>query len=219
MATTLPTSFSNLKTIIQEIAEDDSQEFIDYIPTAIYLAEERLFRLVDHDFSKEDTSKALTTNAKTLTKPTDLRVSHNVYITVNNELKRLILKSESFVKDYWPSTIDTDEPKYYANKDDSTWAIAPTSDGAYNVTIDYEAQPDVLSTGNETNVFITKFPDLLLYASLSAAAEWMRDTEFKAEWENKLAEALQSTNIEGVRSRRDDNAHVYNPEGGLNVKG
>jgi hypothetical protein len=219
MTTYLPTSYNNLKAIIQEIAEDTSQEFVDYIPTAIYLAEERLFRLVDHDFTKEDTSKTLTVNNKTITKPTDHRVTKNLYITVGGELVRLIRKSESFIRDYWPSTTATGVPKYYGNKNDTQWTVAPTADGSYNVTIDYEAQPTALSSSNQTNIFITKYPDLLLYASLSAAAEWMRDSEFKAEWENKLQEALGSTNIEGVRDRRDDNAHVYNPEGGLNTKG
>lgn len=219
MPTYLPTSYANLKLIIQELAEDDSQEFIDYIPTAVYLAEERLYRLVDHDFTKEDTSKSLAVNNKTLVKPTDHRVTNNLYITVSGELVRLIHKSESFLRDYWPSTTDTGVPKYYGNKSDTQWRVVPTADGSYNVTIDYEAQPEVLSDSNTTNIYITKYPDLILYASLSAVAEWMRDTEFKQEWENKLQEALGSTNVEGVRERRDDNAHVFNPEGGLNSKG
>ena len=219
MTTLLPTTYDNLKLIVQEIVEDDSQEFIDYIPTAIYLAEERLFRLVDADFTKADTSKTISAGDSTVAKPTDLRVTNNVYITVSGEYKRLVLKTESFLRDYWPSQTEREEPKYYANKDADTWLIAPISDTTYSVTIDYEAQPAVLSDSNSTNIFLEKFPDLLLYASLSAAAEWMRDGEFKQEWESKLQEALQTTNIEGVRVRRDDNAHVYNPEGGVNSKG
>lgn len=219
MTTYLPTSYDNLKLIVQEIAENDSIEFIEYIPTAVYLAEERLYRLVDFDFSKESTSLSTSDGVNTLTKPTDFRTLHNIYVTSNSELIRLTFKTESFIRDYWPNPAEEGVPKYIANKDANTWILAPTPSAAFPVTVAYEARPEHLSDSVQTNIYITKFPDLLLYATLSAAAEWMRDSEFKAEWENKLQEALQTTNIEGVRERRDDNAHIYNPEGGLNTKG
>jgi hypothetical protein len=219
MAVYLLDSYDNLKKVICELAEDDSSEFIDYIPTAIQIAENRLYRVIDHDFSKLSTSLTTVDGVNTLTKPDDFRVNKNLYITVSDERKRLVMKSESFLVDYWPNAATKSEPKYYANRDDSTWVVAPTPNAAYPVTIEYEAQPVLLSDSNQTNIYTDKYPDLLLYASLSAAAEWMRDFDMKQEWESKLAEAIQSTNIEGVRERRDDNAHVYNPEGGLNTKG
>lgn len=217
MPTYLPTSYDNLKAIVQQLAEDTSTEFLNFIPTAIYLAEERLYRLVDHDFSKIGSASTTQGNA-VLNKPSDFRVNKNLYITVGTELKRLVNKSESFVRDYWPSTVDTSVPKYYASRDNTTWLLAPTPNAVFPVTIEYEAKPAQLTSSNQTNIYMTKFPDLLLYASLSAAAEWMRDSEMKAEWENKLVEALSTANIEGVRERRDDNSHGYNPEGGLNTK-
>ena len=219
MATFLPTSYSNLKSMIQEMSEDDSQEFIDYIPTAIYLAEERLFRLVDENFFKTDsTSYNVIAGSTTLTKPADHRVTKNVYIVVSGEYRRLIFKSQSFIRDYWPTLSATAEPKYYGNQNPETWAIAPSSDATYPIVVEYEAQPTTLSTSNETNVYITKYPDLLFYAAMSEACDWMRETGFKAEWESKLLQAVNTASMEGVRNRQDDNSHVYNPETGLNTK-
>ena len=215
----LPTNYTELQTTIIELMEDDSVEFAEYVPTAIFLAEARMYRLVDHDFTVEDSSQSLAFGDSVLNKPADHRVANNVYISVGNELRRLVMKSESFLRDYWPGTNQVGEPKYYANRNDAQWLVAPTSNSNYPIVIDYEAQPTPLSDTVPTNIFLEKYPDLLLYACLSNMAEWARDMSLAEQWQSKLTEALSSTNIEGARERRDDNAHGFNPEGGLNTKG
>lgn len=210
-------TYDDLVTLAQQLAEDTSSEFLTYLPTAIQLAEDRLFRIMDINFSKEG---ILTTsnNQRDVTKPSDYRVTHDVYIEISGERQRLINKTEDFIKDYWPSLSETSVPKYYADKDLLTWMLAPTPNGVYNLYVEYEGPPTPLSPSNQTNVFIDMYPDVLTYAVMSNVCEWMKDDERKGVWEEKLAEALASTNNEGERQRHDDNTNVNNPIGGKNTK-
>lgn len=213
----MTTTYTDLLTIAQQLAEDTSTEFVAYLPTALSLAEDRLYRLIDIDLSKEGT-KTTANNVKDIDKFTDHRVTHNIFMEYEGNRVRLVNKTEDFVKDYWPSTTQTEVPKYYADKDAYTWIIAPTPNGAYNLIVEYEAQPVYLSDSEQTNILTERYSDLLTYALMSNVSEWMKDDERKGIWEEKLQEALASTNNEGVRQRHDDNTNVNNPIGGRNTK-
>jgi hypothetical protein len=56
-----------------------------------------------------------------------------------------------------------------------------------------------------------------LNASMSAMAEWMKDTELQTIYEQKLQAVLMSANNEGRRYRQDDNTKTNNPETGRNT--
>lgn len=212
-----PNTYTRLRNTIITVCEDQTAEFLAYIPIAINTAESRLFRLMDINWT---TSIQLTTFAgsPTLNKPSAHRATRHLYINTDGNRQRLIKKTRDYVRDYWPSTTELGIPKYYADDTETVWLLAPTPNGSYIVEISYEALPTPLSTTNETNIISQKYPDLLFYAAMSNMCEWMKDVERKAEWEEKLREALASVNREGERNRMDDNTHVFNPEGGLNTK-
>lgn len=213
---TSPTTYTALVSAITTLAEDQSSEFAAYIPTAINLAEDRLFRLTDVDYSAVATVTTVI-GSSSVAKPADHRVTHNLFMIVGLDRVPLMKKTEAFLLDYWPSAVDKAQPKYYTDLDNSNWMVAPTPDLIYQIRAEYEAKPTPLSPTNASNIISTLFPDLLLYASMSNMCEWMKDTNRKAEWEGKLQEALASVNNEGRRSRMDDNTHVQNLEGGRNT--
>lgn len=210
-----PQTYDDLVTAIQNMAEDDSTEFEQFIPTAIGLAEDRLFRSLDFDFSV--TGSLSTVNAQaTLDKPTGHRLTHAMYVTVSSEKRRLKKKSEDFIYSYWPNSATTGVPKYYASKDDVTWLLAPTPNGVYTVVCEYQKKPTKLEDSNQTNVFTTYFPDALFYATMSVMCEFMKDPSRKQEWEAKYVEAINTANNEGRRERQDDDSNSHNPIGGRN---
>jgi hypothetical protein len=211
-----PTTYDDLVTAVIAAAEDDSAEFAGYLPTAIGLAEDRVFKESDIDFSSEATLTTTITQS-TLAKPTGHRITHNLYLTVSGSRRRLIKKTEDFLRQYWPSTSATDVPKYYADKDDLTWLLAPTPNGSYTVTAEVILKPTYLSDANQTNKLITLAPDALFYASMSAMCDWMQDPDAKQRWESDYNGAISFVNNEGRRARQDDNTHTNNPEGGRNT--
>jgi hypothetical protein len=199
--------------------EDDTTEFVDYIPTAIRLAENRLFRELDIDFSTVLGPLTMTAGNQEVLKPTNHRVTHNIYASIGGERVRLIKKTEDFLYDYWPNIAVLGPPKYYADKDNSSWLVAPVPDLPYTIQVEGEVVPENLSLSNQENIFTELCPDLLFFSTLSEMCDWMRDDERKATWETKITMALTSANNEGRRSRRDDNTNVNNPTGGRNTKG
>lgn len=183
-------------------AEDTTLEFAAYFPRALNNAEERLYRLLDIDFSEETTlSSALDTVS--ISKPANHRVTHNLYLLSGGEQLRLIKKTKSFLKDYWPSTTLNGTPKYYA-EDDNNFYLAPTPDGVYQLPLEYEARPVSLSPSNQTNVLTNKYPDLLFYATMSNLSGFMKDPDAQNRHEAKITEALATVDNEGRRMRQDD---------------
>lgn len=211
-----PTTYAELIAAVTTVAEDESDEFAAYLPTAIGLAEDRLFRELDFDFSNT-TTVSTTISDNNLTKPLGHRVTHNLYVTVSGVKQRLIKKTEDFIYDYWPNSTVTDVPKYYADKDDLTWILAPTPNATYTITAEIISKPSSLSVTNTSNAILKYFPDVLFNATMSAMCEWMKDTTLQGVYEQKLQAVLLSANNEGRRYRQDDNTKTNNPETGRNT--
>lgn len=209
-------NYNDIVSAVQTTAEDTSAEFVAYIPTAIQLAEERLFRNLSIDFSS--TTSVTTTNfVTTVAKPTGHRVTHNLYISVSGEKRRLVKKTEDFIYSYWPNSSTTGVPKYYADADVDNWILAPTPNSAYTITCEIVAKPAALSTLNTTNIFTEYYIDVLFYATMSAMADWMKDDAMKAKWDGLTNNAIDTINNEGRRYRQDDATNNNNPTGGRNI--
>lgn len=212
-----PTTFSDLQAAIIAMGQDASSEYAAYIPTAIGLAEDRLFKLIDLDFSKEEQLSAVLNNPLVV-KPADYHLGHNLYLIVSGERRRLVKKTEDFLKDYWPSTVDNEIPKYYADQDSTYFRLAPTPNAAYNIIVEYEYKPSYLSDSNTTNIWTQRYPDVLFYAAMSAMCEFQRDPERKSEYEAKISEFISTVQKDTDRAVRDDATNVNNPLGGRNRK-
>jgi hypothetical protein len=75
----LPTNFDGLVSAVRALAEDDSQEFLDYIPTAIYMAEERLMKELDTEGLLAQTTVTAVSGSALLSKPEGYRITHDIY--------------------------------------------------------------------------------------------------------------------------------------------
>lgn len=202
-----PTTYTLLVDTIIAATEDDSAEFLAYLPTAINMAEDRLFRELDINYSVVSTSLSCTTSNQLVSKPSDLRVTEGIFVNVSNVLTPLVKRSDEFCSDYWPTSATTGVPKYYAERDIDTWRVVPTPASNYSLEVHYEAKPDYLvETSNETNIYSERYPDLLFYATMVNMCEWMKDTERKAEWENRYSDAVNTVNGEGLKNSKEDNA-------------
>jgi hypothetical protein len=157
----IPNTYNGLLEAIAALAEDDSQEFSNYIPTAIYLAEENLLKKMDAQWLTATASVVATQGVNTLTKPSGFLVLKDIhYKTSGNSLIQPTMKTNGFVRDYWPvltssSSYPNGQPKYFANETDTSWLLAPTPASAYTFTVLYEKQLTHLSALNQTNDYAT----------------------------------------------------------------
>jgi len=202
-----PTTYTLLVDTIIAATEDDSAEFLAYLPTAINMAEDRLFRELDINYSTVNTSLTCTIGDQTIDKPTDLRVTNGLFIKVGSDLVSLTKRGDEFCSDYWPNATTQDVPRYYAERDIERWRVVPTPDDDYQLEVHYEVKPAYLvESTNETNIYSERYPDLLFYATMVNMCEWMKDTERKAEWENRYSDAVNTVNGEGLKNSKEDNA-------------
>jgi len=206
----IPNTYSGIVSAIVALAEDDSVEFIEYIPTAIHIAEERLLKELDTLGTTKTSALTATASAQTLTKPSDHRFTREVRITTSTGTTVQIDKvTNDYLRDYWPTKSNVGVPKYYAEESMNTFLLAPTPSSAYTISCQYVGQETHLSAGNETNYYTDYCSDSLYYATMSNMAEFMKDYSTMEVWESKLQAALAGTNNEqGRRARRDDSTGI-----------
>ena len=103
-------------------------------------------------------------------------------------------------------------PKYYANWDANFWAVAPTPDAQYEITLAYIKQPEsiTVTTGaappSTNGTYLSnKYQDLLLYASLVNAYGYLKGPPDMVQYyQQAYNDALQTYSIEQQGRRRRD---------------
>jgi hypothetical protein len=215
---TLPTTdkienWTTLVSAVLEVIEDEGSETISYIPKAIGLAEERLTRELDTLGLNTVATVTVNPNGRFISKPTRYRIAFDVsYPSANGEQKYLTKVNDDFLDAYWPSRASVGKPKYYADKDDSNWAIAAPVSVTTAFEIKHLARPTPLSAAASTNYFTNKTPDALFYATMVHMAEFLKQWSQIEVWEKEYQVALSNINNEGRRARRDDGVDPRSPK-------
>lgn len=210
------TDYNSLIAAVQAVAEDDGVEFAAYVPTAIDLAEEKLFKELDLPELETPFSGTLTTNSNTVTKPTGYKLGNYFRITVAGKNSLLRKRREDYIVDYWPDPTLTDVPKYYADLNATTFVLAPTPNNNYTYTIKYSLQPLKLTVSNTTNYFVQKCQPILYMAVLVEMARFMKAWSQIAVWQQELNKLTTDWNMNMARYRREDGEVPHNPDGGPN---
>ena len=206
-------TFSTLKTQVQNTAENDDSEFTDAIPDFIGRSERRLSRDLDHPELTSHLEATLAAGDPFLTKPNNVLLTNNLYVFNDSSIIKLLLKTEEFIADYWPTRTSTGVPKYYANYGGTEYIVAPAPASTNKAEIAVVVQPATLSASNETNFFTNKCFDALFYACMVEATCFMKNYSATPLWEQKYVTAIQSLQNEGRRTRRDDEQFPASPAG------
>ncbi len=215
---TIPSSYTNLIAAVKERIEDDSAEFNSYIPTAIYLAEDRLFKEIDSDEFIVHSSVVNLTGDFLINRPSNYGIPIDTAVRlVTGSVISLDKKTKEFLREYWPVPASTGTPKYYADWSSSQIVVAPAFSAISVTTFSHHQKPTVLGVSNETNVFTSAYPSALYYATLSEMCGFSRNYEMQKEVEAKYLEELQTINNQSRRKRRDRNVVPRNTEPAVNT--
>lgn len=210
------TNYATLVTAIGATAEDDGQEFTDFIPTAIGLAHDTLIKELDLPDLEKEATGAMTFQYNRIVKPTDYRFANYFYITVGTRKRLLRFRQSDFVIDYWPDDAEVDVPKYYADFSGTEFLIAPTPDLSYSYLLKYTGSVDVLSSSINTNYFTDNCPNILYYAVMTEMSRFMKAWSQVQFWQGEYIKARDVWNIEMGRKRRDS-GEVPNYQDGPNT--
>jgi hypothetical protein len=72
----------------------------------------------------------------------------------------------------------------------SEFLFAPIPDGNKTLEMLYYYKPEILSDSNPSNVFLSNYPDLLLYGSLAQAEPYLMNDARLAVWASLYADTL-----------------------------
>ena len=213
-------TFAELLQKVRDYTEVDSNVLTDSIlDSMIRDAELRIFREVDADYAREYATanlninspylqlpNATSTSGLTSTRRAIIVRSFLVYDSTQSPRTKEYLdkKDTSFIFEY-NSTGATGVPKYYANWKETTLIMAPTPNAQYQVQLSYIYTPDHLSTTNTTTYLSDNVPDLLFYATMMQAYEFLKGPmDMYKVYSDKYNVAIQSFALEQMGRRRRD---------------
>jgi hypothetical protein len=171
------TSYSELKTTVANyLARAD---LVEQIPDFISLAELRMNR----DLRIRQMLKSVTLNTvageKTVSLPADFIEVRDLVVNGNPARPLTYFAPSALSRN--SRTTESGKPIDYTILSDS-FQLSPIPDGAYDLSLLYYAGPAALSESNETNVFMTTVPDMLLYAALIEAEPYLMNDARVATW-------------------------------------
>lgn len=186
-------TYAQLKTAIQDYAENTETSFVTNLPNFIKSAEERVLKSVDLEFFRKNATATMTANDQYLTLPGDFLAPFSISVTVGSSKEFLSNKDVNYIQEYNPNASTTGVPKYYAYFDINSLILAPTPDSAYTVEFHYFYRPNSLSDGADggTTWLSTNAPNALLYGSLVEAYIYMKgEQDVLAMYDRQFLEAM-----------------------------
>tara|TARA_B110000285_G_scaffold235371_1_gene316674 strand:+ start:3297 stop:3950 length:654 start_codon:yes stop_codon:yes gene_type:complete len=209
-------NYTYLVNDILEAAENDSTEFLNYIPKMIYRTEERLTRDLDDYGLVAYTSVAMTAGNNQVTLPSGTRIIKNINITANSTKINLLQRTDEYINDYWNVSASTGTPQYYARRNNVTVLIAPTPVSTFNGEVVHISRPTTLTSTTNTNYFTDYCYDALFNGSMVEAMIFNKNYTAVPLFEGRYVEAIQSLRNQSRRTRRDDMQNPTSPAGADN---
>lgn len=210
-------TYAELLQKVRDYTEVDSAVLTDTIVQGMIRdAELRIFREVDADYTREYATANLNINSPYLDLPSaNVTTSTRTSIIVRSMLvfdstqtpttkEYLDKRDTSFIFEY-NSTGETGVPKYYANWKETTIIMAPAPDAQYKVQLSYIYSPEALSATNTTTYLSDNVSDLLFYATMVQAYEFLKGPmDMYKIYSDKYNGAIQSFALEQMGRRRRD---------------
>lgn len=213
-------NYNDLVQTIKDVSEDDSTEFSNFIPKAIRAAELRLTKDIDTIGLKQNITLNTSVGQRTVFKPSGFRFIHDVFLVDPSTQSEVRLKAmaDDYLRDYWPSTVNTARPKYFAQDyDTDNFLLAPTPDNVYTLRLNIAADVTPISVSNQTNYFTDQCGETLFYATMVEMKRFGKDEAGTQFWEQAYMQSIAALNNQGRRNRRDDGFPPANPSGGQNT--
>ena len=202
-------TLANLQTDIKSYTEVGDNVFTNSVlNTIIVNAENKIYREVDSDTDRFYATSSLIIGNKFVTIPADLRFIRYVQLK-DSEGNQFYLEQRdtSFMAEYYatPGTSSVDIPKYFANWDEEFWAVAPTPDKTYDITLAYNKEPESITSATGGTFLSNKYQDVLLYACLVNAYGYLKGPQDMLQYyQGAYEKALMSYAIEQQGRRRRD---------------
>lgn len=212
-------TYNALVSAVLEEAEDDSSEFLAYIPKAIARAEIKLTRALDTYGFIVYASTNMSAGDPYITIPSGTFIIQSVdFETSTGARTNLIQVTEEYLKDYWPIRTSTGEPKYYARRGNTgNIIVAATPASAWNNEWSVIKQPTPLTSAVQTNFFTSHAEEGLFYFTMCEMMDFAKNPKMYTQYQANANLAVEAMKTEARRNRQDANINNTSPEGSGNT--
>jgi len=187
-------TYTQLKTAIQDFAENTEASFVTNLPVFVRGCEDRIFTLVDLELFRKNATATLSQNDPYLSVPSDYLASFSLQITTAGKQDFLLQKDVNFVQQYTMAVGATGTPKYYGVFDVDNFILSPTPDAALTTELHYYYRPASITAGADsgTTWLSENAPNALLYGSLVEAYTYMKgEQDMMQLYEQRFAQEIQ----------------------------
>jgi hypothetical protein len=201
------------------LADGSTETTKEQIDRFIQQAEQRIYNNVQFPSLRKNVTGAASANNKYLGCPNDFLAVYSMAVVTDvsngnintGTYEYLLNKDVNFIRQAYPTPIDTGVPKYYAlfgsqtnDANELTFILGPTPDAAYPVELHYYYYPESIVTA-DTTWLGDNFDSVLLYGSLVEAYTFMKgEADMVALYNTKYMEALALAKRLGDGMERQD---------------
>lgn len=182
--------------------EADDPLVYEQLQRLITLAERRLARELKVQGFIRAVTTTVTAGQAVYTKPDRWRDTVSMFI---NKVP-VFARSLEYCKSYWPDSVATGTPGFYADYDYTRWLIVPTPNASQTMEVIYYEQPQLLDDSTQTNWLTDYAPNALLYAALLEATPFLKNDERIQVWQGMYDRAEQTLNGEDLMKILDRSA-------------
>ena len=174
-------------------------DFANEIPFFVRTAENKCARDIKSLIYKQYNAFNFVAGQAVYQKPNLWRETVSLWFgngTNNNTRNYLIPQGYEFCRAYWPDDTQTSTPIYYSDTNQTNIIISPTPDQNYPGEIVYYGNPPYLDTLNQTNLITETVPELLVYACLVEASDYLKNDDDFQRHTNSYMRVLETVSTE-----------------------
>jgi len=214
----MATSYTDLYNAIRDASENEDSDFLGRIPTFVDQTRMRLARDIDTYGFVVYTTVSCSAGNPYVSVPSDSLILKGVTHVSAGRYRQLILRTDEFLREYWPQRTSVGDPKYYAKWGHAQILLAPAPTSSAPLEVSYVQIPTSIgSVGTSTNWLTEYAPEALFYGCMHEACMFMKNYQASALWEGKYQDAVAKLRNEARRTRQDDNLNNASPAGGDNT--
>lgn len=202
------TTYTDIKTDLINLTDEDSAEFLASIDAIIGLAESQCLHDLDlEQFQQELAVGNTVSGTRTVARPATLLKANSLWVTVAGEKKPLRKRTYDYCQFYAPTIATLGEPVMYAELNESSYYLVPSPDAIYAIGAYGLVRPAGLGSGAtplESTWLSVHAGDLLLYACLVGSEQYLSNKNQISEWKTNYTDRLAKAKVELRGIARDD---------------
>lgn len=185
----------------------DRSDLTSDIPTFILLTEAKIRRKLRGAVA----TATVTVSTDTTTLPADYQEAVSLYHAGSTYHGEIALLSSNQLSERRVNLPSSGVPQYGAILN-RVLTVAPTPQQSYDLTLNYYADIESLSSTQTTNWLLDEHPDVYLYGALAEAEPFLKNDERLGLWQGQFLEGLDAIELKYQRQHYGANTPAMRPK-------